>query len=102
MITTQDGPASVFAVVVGCGAQRGGSLLPYFQGLMYFLGEQAFFGVRTFGTHLRGSLSRLPGFLMSLLIDGGSSINLSTALTLASSLQILDATDGDRLIFYEQ
>ena len=75
VITMQDGPASVFAVVMGRGAHCRGSLLPNFQGLTDFLGEQAFFGVRTFGACLGGSLSRLLGFSMSLLIDRGGSVH---------------------------
>ena len=80
VITTRDGPASMFAVVAGRGAHRGGSLPLNIQGLMDFLGERAFFGVRTFGARLGGSLSGLPGSLASLqtvwaLIDGGGSVN---------------------------
>lgn len=73
-----------------------------------FFGEVAFFGVSTFGARRGGSLSGLPGFSVSLytvsaLMDGGGSVNRPTVLTLVSSSQMLEATEGgNKLIVYEK
>ena len=77
-----------------------------FFGVRTFFGEAAFFGVRIFGARRGGSLCGVPGFSVSLytvsaLMDGGS-VNRATVLTLASSSQMLEATEGNKLIVYEK
>ena len=71
-----------------------------------FFGETAFFGVRIFGARRGGSLCGVPGFSVSLytvsaLMDGVS-VNRPTVLTPTTSSQVLEATEGNKLIVYEK
>ena len=73
---------------------------------MAFFGERAFFSVRIFGAWRGGRLCRVPGFSVSLytvlaLMDGVS-VNRPTVLTPTMSSQVLEATDGNKLIVYEK